>query len=43
MTLQAHPGRISPDYLDSFEYFIKNAMQMGVTFSTPREIRENYV
>jgi len=43
MTLQAHPGRISPSYVNSLEYFIKSAMQLGATFATPCEIRENYV
>lgn len=43
MTIQAHPGRVSPAYVDSLEYFIRNALQRGVTFSTPGELRENFV
>lgn len=42
MTLQAHPGRLAPRYIDSLEYFIRNALNLGATFSTPREIRETY-
>ena len=42
MTIQAHPGRMSPAYVDALGYFIGNAQQRGVTFSTPREIRENF-
>jgi len=42
MTIQVHPGRLSPGYLDSIEYFFKNAVQLGAIFSTPREIRRNY-
>ena len=43
MTIQAHPGRVSPTYLDALDYFIRHALQRGVTFPTPREIRKNYV
>jgi peptidoglycan/xylan/chitin deacetylase (PgdA/CDA1 family) len=43
MTLQVHPGRMSPEYLDSLEYFIKESMQMGAIFSTPSEIRGDYI
>ena len=38
MTLQVHPGRLSPEYVDSLEYFIRNCMKLGAVFSTPREI-----
>jgi len=40
MTIQAHPGRMSPAYVDALDYFIRNALLRGVTFSTPRKIRE---
>lgn len=43
MTIQVHPGRLSPNYLNSLEYFVRNAIQLGAIFSTPREIRGNYV
>jgi peptidoglycan/xylan/chitin deacetylase (PgdA/CDA1 family) len=43
MTLQVHPGRLSPGYLDSLEYFIREGMQLGAIFSTPSEIREDYI
>jgi len=40
MTIQAHPGRMSPAYVDALDYFIKNALHRGAVFSTPRKIRE---
>jgi peptidoglycan/xylan/chitin deacetylase (PgdA/CDA1 family) len=43
MTLQAHPGRLAPRYIDSLEYFIRKAQNLGATFSTPREIWKKYV
>jgi len=43
LTVQAHPGRLAPRYIDSLEYFIRNARNLGATFSTPRKIRENYM
>ena len=43
MTLQVHPGRLSPEYLNSLEYFIRNSLQLGAIFSTPCEIRGNYL
>jgi peptidoglycan/xylan/chitin deacetylase (PgdA/CDA1 family) len=42
MTIQAHPGRVSPAYVDALDYFIKNALQRGVTFSPPRKLRETF-
>jgi hypothetical protein len=41
MTLQAHPCRISPNYLASMEYFIEHARQMGAVFSTPKAIMQD--
>lgn len=38
LTLQAHPCRISPGYLESLEYFIQYALQLGAVFSTPSDI-----
>ncbi|WP_440951260.1 polysaccharide deacetylase family protein [Methanosphaerula subterraneus] len=38
MTLQAHPGRLSPAYVASLDYFIQNALRLGAVFSTPNEI-----
>lgn len=43
MTLQAHPGRISPEYIDALEYFIRDAMNYGIFFSTPIEILERFL
>jgi len=34
LTLQAHPGRMSPDYVVALDYFIKNALKSGATFET---------
>lgn len=42
MTLQIHPGRMSPRYLDSLDYFITNALRSGAEFSTPCDIQEKY-
>jgi peptidoglycan/xylan/chitin deacetylase (PgdA/CDA1 family) len=42
MTLQVHPGRISPEYTDSLEYFISESKQLGAIFSTPSEICEDF-
>jgi peptidoglycan/xylan/chitin deacetylase (PgdA/CDA1 family) len=43
MTLQVHPGRLSPGYVDSLEYFIREGIQLGAIFSTPSEIRDDYI
>lgn len=43
MTLQVHPGRISPGYVDALAYFIRESIQLGAVFSTPSEIRGNCV
>jgi hypothetical protein len=42
MTIQAHPGRLSPAYVGALDFFIRNALQRGATFSTPKKIRENF-
>jgi peptidoglycan/xylan/chitin deacetylase (PgdA/CDA1 family) len=42
MTLQAHPGRLSPAYLLSLDSFIQNAKKMGAEFSTPNELYHRY-
>lgn len=42
MTLQAHPGRLSPAYMASLDYFIQNALKLGAVFSTPNEICHSY-
>jgi len=42
MTIQAHPGRLSPAYVDALEYFIRKVLLRGATFSTPQKIRENF-
>jgi peptidoglycan/xylan/chitin deacetylase (PgdA/CDA1 family) len=38
LTLQAHPGRMSPAYLSSLDCFIKRSLELGVAFSTPRNV-----
>jgi len=42
MTLQAHPGRLSPAYISSLDCFIQNAKKMGALFSTPNEVYHGY-
>lgn len=42
MTLQAHPGRLSPAYIASLDHFIQNALKLGAVFSTPNEICHRY-
>ena len=34
LTIQAHPGRISPNYIPGLIYFIENALKNNATFST---------
>lgn len=41
MTIQVHPGRLSPLYLNSLDYFIQQALRLGVEFSTPSNIINN--
>ena len=43
MTLQAHPGRMSPQYLRALDFFIRDAKKMGVSFSTPNELTKSYL
>jgi len=42
LNLQAHPGRLSPKYLKALEYFIFNALKLGVEPSTVGEISKKY-
>jgi len=42
MTFQAHPGRLSPAYVKSLDYFIHNALRLGAVFSTPNKILHSY-
>ena len=34
LTIQAHPGRISPNYIPGLIHFIENALKNNATFST---------
>ena len=34
LVLQAHPGRVSPEYIVCLEYFIGNALKQGAVFRT---------
>lgn len=36
--LQAHPGRMSPDYLEGLERFCKKCLESGIRFATLKEI-----
>ncbi|HOB43287.1 MAG: polysaccharide deacetylase family protein [Candidatus Methanoculleus thermohydrogenotrophicum] len=38
LTLQAHPCRVSPEYLASLDYFIQHALRLGAVFSTPGDL-----
>jgi peptidoglycan/xylan/chitin deacetylase (PgdA/CDA1 family) len=38
LTLQVHPGRVSPMYLESLDYFIQHALQLDAVFSTPSDL-----
>jgi hypothetical protein len=38
LTLQAHPGRLSPMNMASLDYFIQHALHLGARFSTPSDI-----
>lgn len=42
LVLQAHPGRMSPYYVGALEYFIKNALEKGVTFNTLESITSKF-
>lgn len=42
LVLQAHPGRMSPYYVGALEYFIKNALEKGVTFNTLESITSEF-
>ena len=39
--IQAHPGRMSPNYIDGLEYFLKKATN-NVTFKTLEEVAADY-
>lgn len=34
LVIQAHPGRISPNYIRALSYFVKNALKQGAAFKT---------
>lgn len=40
VALQAHPGRVSPDYLDGLNHFCEKCLESGITFLTLKEITE---
>jgi peptidoglycan/xylan/chitin deacetylase (PgdA/CDA1 family) len=40
--LQAHPGRLSPEYIISLDYFIKNALKHGTVFKTLSSITSSF-
>lgn len=42
LVLQAHPGRMSPDYIDALDHFIKNTLKNGATFETLNSIAFNF-
>lgn len=40
--LQAHPGRVSPEYIMCLDYFIENALKHGAVFKTLNSISNEY-
>lgn len=40
--LQVHPGRISPEYATSLDYFIENALKHGAVFRTLSSITSSF-
>lgn len=38
LVIQAHPGRMSPNYIGGLAYFIENALKSGATFKTLESI-----
>jgi peptidoglycan/xylan/chitin deacetylase (PgdA/CDA1 family) len=42
LNIQAHPGRLSPRYIQGLDYFISNAIKSGAKFSTLAEICNIY-
>ena len=43
LVLQAHPGRMSPDYVDALDYFIRNALKHGAVFKTLNSIASEFM
>lgn len=41
VALQAHPGRVSPGYLEGLDYFCKKCRDNGIKFATLKEISRN--
>ena len=41
VALQAHPGRMSPDYLDGLNYFCKKCLESKIIFQTLKGIAKN--
>lgn len=40
VALQAHPGRVSPNYLDGLNHFCERCLESGITFLTLKEISQ---
>lgn len=40
VALQAHPWRVTPNYLDDLDYFCTQCREMGITFATLGEIAD---
>lgn len=43
LVIQAHPGRMSPDYLDGLEYFLACAKDFNVTFKRLDEVAQEFI
>ncbi|MCK4734100.1 MAG: hypothetical protein KAT65_16730 [Methanophagales archaeon] len=43
LVIQAHPGRMSPDYLDGLEYFLACAKDFNVTFKMLDEVVRDFI
>jgi len=41
--IQAHPGRMSPDYLDGLEYFLESAKGFNLTFKRLDEVAQEFI
>jgi len=42
LVIQAHPGRMSPDYLGALEYFLENATNFNIKFRKLNEIAQDF-
>ncbi len=43
IVIQAQPGGLSPDYVNGLEFFIDNAIKMGVKFETLKSLTNDFL